>query len=105
MRVMFGVVVIGAGIVGLTTLLAPRLATQYIFAGSVEVVPHVRSLGALWLALGTAAAFGLLDPRLIDRFNGLAEHSSCRNYVARATERPAFLKARADQTARFSAAD
>ena len=62
MRVMFGVAVVGAGIVGLTTLFAPRLAAQYVFAGSVEVGPYLRILGALWLALGTAAAFGLADP-------------------------------------------
>jgi glutathione S-transferase len=43
--------------------------------------------------------------RLVDRFDGLAEHLACRDYVARATARPAFLKAHADQLAHFAAAD
>lgn len=43
--------------------------------------------------------------RLVDRFNGLAGYPSCRSYVARATARPAFVKAHADQIARFAAAD
>jgi glutathione S-transferase len=43
--------------------------------------------------------------RLVDRFGGLAEHPACGAYVARATARPAFLKAHADQLAHFAAAD
>ena len=43
--------------------------------------------------------------RLVDRLGGLAEHPSCRDYVARATARPAFVKAHADQLAHFAAAD
>ena len=43
--------------------------------------------------------------RLVDRFGGLTEHSACRGYVARATARPSFLKAHADQMAHFAAAD
>ena len=43
--------------------------------------------------------------RLVDRFEGLAEHPACRGYVARATARPAFAKAYADQMAHFAAAD
>ena len=43
--------------------------------------------------------------RLVDRFDGLAEHPACRAYVARATARPAFAKAHADQMAHFAAAD
>lgn len=43
--------------------------------------------------------------RLVHRFEGLAEYPSCRNYVARATARPAFVKAHADQLAHFAAAD
>jgi glutathione S-transferase len=43
--------------------------------------------------------------RLVHRFGGLAEHPSCRDYVARATARPAFVKAHADQLAHFAAAD
>jgi glutathione S-transferase len=43
--------------------------------------------------------------RLVDRFDGLAEYPACRDYVARATVRPAFAKAHADQMAHFAAAD
>jgi len=43
--------------------------------------------------------------RLVDRFDGLADYPACRSYVARATARPAFMKAHADQMAHFAAAD
>jgi len=43
--------------------------------------------------------------RLVDRFDGLADYPACRAYVARATARPAFVKAHADQMAHFAAAD
>ena len=43
--------------------------------------------------------------RLVDRFDGLAEFPACRDYVARATARPSFVKAHADQMAHFAAAD
>jgi glutathione S-transferase len=43
--------------------------------------------------------------RLVDRFDGLADHPACRAYIARATARPAFQKAHADQMAHFAAAD
>jgi glutathione S-transferase len=43
--------------------------------------------------------------RLVDRFDGLADSPACRSYVARATDRPAFVKAHADQMAHFAKAD
>ncbi|MBR1132609.1 glutathione S-transferase family protein [Bradyrhizobium iriomotense] len=43
--------------------------------------------------------------RPVDRFEGLTEHPACRAYLARATARPAFAKAHADQMAHFAAAD
>jgi glutathione S-transferase len=43
--------------------------------------------------------------RLVDRFDGLAAYPACRDYVARATARPSFVKAHADQMAHFAAAD
>ena len=43
--------------------------------------------------------------RLVDRFDGLADYPACGAYVARATARPAFIKAHADQMAHFAAAD
>ncbi|MFK4382190.1 glutathione S-transferase family protein [Bradyrhizobium sp. USDA 223] len=43
--------------------------------------------------------------RVVDSFNGLTDSPACRAYVARATGRPAFAKAHADQLAHFAAAD
>jgi len=63
--------------------------------------------GRTWLA----GAFSIADIlmadvlRLVDRFDGLADAPACRAYVARATARPAFVKAHTDQLAHFAAAD
>src|SRR4051812_34410011 len=48
--------------------------------------------GVEWLAGSFSIADILMAEvlRLVDRFGGLAEHSACRGYVARATARPAF---------------
>lgn len=43
--------------------------------------------------------------RLVHRFDGLADYPACRRYVEQATDRPAFIKAQADQLAHFAAAD
>jgi glutathione S-transferase len=43
--------------------------------------------------------------RVVDNFDGLAAYPEARAYVARATARPAFQKAHADQMAHFAAAD
>ncbi|HEY1426178.1 MAG TPA: glutathione S-transferase family protein [Caulobacteraceae bacterium] len=43
--------------------------------------------------------------RLPDRSGDLAGHPACQDYLARATARPAFAKAYADQMAHFAAAD
>ena len=43
--------------------------------------------------------------RLVHRFDGLAAYPACCAYVARATARPAFVKAYEDQMAHFAAAD
>ena len=63
--------------------------------------------GREWLA-GTFSVADILMAdvlRLVDRFDGLADYPACRAYVARATARPAFVKAHADQMAHFAAAD
>jgi glutathione S-transferase len=63
--------------------------------------------GREWLA-GTFSVADILMAdvlRLLDRFDGLAKHPACRDYVVRATGRPAFLKAHADQMAHFAATD
>ncbi len=60
-----------------------------------------------WLA-GTFSVADILMAdvlRLVDRFGGLADYPACRDYVARATARPAFKKAHADQLAHFARAD
>ncbi|MFT3810957.1 MAG: glutathione S-transferase family protein [Micropepsaceae bacterium] len=60
-----------------------------------------------WLA----GAFSISDIlmadilRLVDRFDGLENFPATRAYVTRATARPAFIKARDEQIARFKAAD
>jgi glutathione S-transferase len=60
-----------------------------------------------WLAGSYSVADILMSDvlRLVDRFDGLAGHPACRAYVGRATARPAFQKAYADQMAHFAAAD
>jgi glutathione S-transferase len=63
--------------------------------------------GREWLAGSFSVADILMSDvlRLVDRFEGLADHPACRDYIARATARPAFVKAHADQMAHFAAAD
>lgn len=60
-----------------------------------------------WLAGSFSVADILMSDvlRLVDRFDGLADSPACRAYVVRATGRPAFVKAYADQMAHFAAAD
>lgn len=63
--------------------------------------------GREWLAGSFSIADILMSDvlRVVDRFGGLADSPACRAYVARATGRPAFVKAHADQLAHFAAAD
>ncbi|BBO07045.1 MULTISPECIES: glutathione S-transferase family protein [Bradyrhizobium] len=63
--------------------------------------------GREWLAGSFSVADILMSDvlRVIDGFDGLADSPACRAYVARATARPAFIKAHADQMAHFAAAD
>jgi glutathione S-transferase len=64
--------------------------------------------GREWLAGGGFSVADLLMAdvlRPVDRFGGLANFPACRAYVARATARPAFVKAYDDQMAHFAAAD
>ncbi|KYG20051.1 glutathione S-transferase [Bradyrhizobium sp. AT1] len=60
-----------------------------------------------WLAGSFSVADILMSDvlRVIDGFDALADSPACRAYVARATGRPAFAKAHADQMAHFAAAD
>ena len=63
--------------------------------------------GHEWLAGSFSVADILMSDvlRVVDGFDGLANSPACRAYVARATGRPAFAKAHADQMAHFAAAD
>lgn len=63
--------------------------------------------GRDWLAGSFSVADILMADvlRLVVRFDGLAAHPACLAYVGRATTRPAFTKAHADQIAHFAAAD
>ncbi|MFL6862982.1 MAG: glutathione S-transferase family protein [Allosphingosinicella sp.] len=63
--------------------------------------------GREWLAGSFSVADIVMADvlRLVDRFDGLTGYPACRDYVARATARPSFLKAHADQMAHFAAAD
>ncbi|AWM08167.1 glutathione S-transferase family protein [Bradyrhizobium symbiodeficiens] len=63
--------------------------------------------GREWLAGSFSVADILMADvlRVIDGFDALADSPACRAYVARATARPAFAKAHADQMAHFAAAD
>jgi glutathione S-transferase len=61
-----------------------------------------------WLASGRFTIADLLMAdvlRPVDKLEGLARYPACRAFVERATARPAFLKAHADQMAHFAAAD
>jgi glutathione S-transferase len=63
--------------------------------------------GREWLAGSFSVADILMADvlRTIDRYDRLVRHPVCRAYVARATARPAFAKAYADQMAHFAAGD
>jgi glutathione S-transferase len=72
-------------------------------------LPHMETVLAKreWLATTFSIADILMSDvlRLVDRFAGLANFPICRAYVTRATARPSFAKAHADQMAHFAAAD
>jgi glutathione S-transferase len=95
----------------------------FMFSGHTEETPmrkffdsflearlkHMETVldGSGWL-VGTFSVADILMAdvlRLVDRFDGLAKFPACRAYVARATARPAFVKAYDDQMAHFAAAD
>lgn len=80
---------------------------DFLFQHRLKDMETVLS-GRRWLVAGrfTVADILMADVlRLVDRFDGLANYPACREYMARATARPAFLKAHADQMAHFAAAD
>jgi glutathione S-transferase len=72
-------------------------------------LPHIETVLARreWLVETFSVADILMTDvlRLVDRFDGLAAYPVCSDYVARATARPSFVKAHADQMAHFAAAD
>jgi len=95
----------------------------FMFSGDTEETPmrkffdaflearlkHMETVlgGRDWLA-GTFSVADILMAdvlRLVDRFDGLAKYPACKAYVTRATARPSFVKAHADQLAHFAAAE
>ncbi len=60
-----------------------------------------------WLAGSFSVADILMADvlRLVDRFDGLNGYPACKAYLLRATGRPAFAKAHADQLSHYAAAD
>ena len=82
-----------------------RLFDQFLKARLQHMEPVLA--GREWLAGAFSVADILMADvlRLVDRFDGLATYPACREYVARATARPAFVKAHADQMAHFAAND
>lgn len=95
----------------------------FMFTGDTETTPGRQTLDNFlasrlqhlepilaereWLAGSFSIAdIAMADAlRLVDRFDGLTAHPACRDYIARATARPSFVKAHADQMAHFAAAD
>ena len=64
--------------------------------------------GREWLVAGRFSVADLLMAdvlRQVDRAGGLSGHAACRDFIARATARPAFEKAHRDQINHFAAAD
>lgn len=62
MRFMYVYNIVGAGIVGFITLLAPNLAAQYVFSGTIVPSIAMSVLGSIWLAVGILSIFGLFYP-------------------------------------------
>ncbi|MGE7136809.1 glutathione S-transferase family protein [Luteibacter sp. NPDC031894] len=94
------------------------------FSGDTEMTPSRKQLedflkmrvqqmetvlaGREWLAGPFSVADILMSDvlRIVERLGGVTdEHPAARAYIARATDRPAFKKAHADQMAHFAAAD
>ena len=71
--------------------------------GQIDTVLSQRELLTGTFSVADIAVSDVL--RLMDRFGKLAPTPACKAYVTRATARPAFLKAHADQMAHFAAAD
>lgn len=64
--------------------------------------------GRDWIAGNAFSAADILMSdalRVVEALGGLAGHPALAGYIARATARPAFRKAHADQIAHFAAAD
>ena len=89
----------------------PSASPEFAFVDGFLKVRLERMEPVLADGAWLAGAFSIADIamadvlRLVDRFGGLAAYPACRAYLARATGRPAFRKALADQLAHFAAAD
>ncbi len=61
LRGMYGVNVVGAGVPGLVTVLAPGWAADNLFGAPQDPV-SLRMLGAVWLSVGALSVLGLRRP-------------------------------------------
>lgn len=80
----------------LDTILAGRLGHMETVLAAREYLAGSFSIADIQMAEAL---------RVVDSLDGLGEHPACKAYVARATARPAFVKAHADQLAHFAKAD
>lgn len=82
---------------------AGRRAIDAFLASRLTDMERVLS-GRDWLTdRFSAADIVMVDVfRVVNRFGGLGGYPACHAYMTRATERPAFLKAFADQMAHFA---
>lgn len=62
MRLVYVYNILGAGVVGVIVLVAPRFAAKQIFAGTVEPGTVTSILGSIWVAVGLASVLGLFFP-------------------------------------------
>lgn len=62
MRLVYVYNILGAGVVGVVVLLAPRIAAGRIFAGAVTLDASTSILGSIWLAVGVVSVLGLVFP-------------------------------------------
>lgn len=90
LRVMYGVNVVGAGIPGLVTVVAPGWAADALFGAAAPPDPmSLRMLGAVWLAVGALSLQGLRHPL---RFSAIFPVEAVYKAVWLATAAPALLR-------------
>ena len=95
---------VGGELVEVTALMGPGVDPHLYVASEGDVDRLVQADVILYNGLFLEAQMADVL-RQVNRFDGLANYPACHAYVARATARPAFVKAYDDQMAHFAAAD